>query len=143
MISSKGFIIEHPCNLICRHPELIENYEDAVNDTTQTWICHHRLEEFYLAKELKLMGKYYDVSPEELIFVTRKEHLKLPHKSKSVHSANMKGRTAWNKGTKGLYKQTEESNKKCSEKITGRHWKLVDGKRVYDKYIGKTEEVTQ
>ena len=28
----------------CRTPELIENYDKAIADTTQTWDCHHRLE---------------------------------------------------------------------------------------------------
>ena len=31
----------------CRNPELIENYELAIADETQTWEVHHRKEEFY------------------------------------------------------------------------------------------------
>lgn len=28
----------------CEDISLIENYEKAVNDKTQTWCCHHKLE---------------------------------------------------------------------------------------------------
>lgn len=30
--------------LCCEDPSLIENYELAINDDTQIWDCHHRLE---------------------------------------------------------------------------------------------------
>ena len=29
-------------NFCCDDPSLIENYDKAINDTTQTWDCHHR-----------------------------------------------------------------------------------------------------
>ena len=29
----------------CEDPSLIENYDLAIADTTQTWICHHILGE--------------------------------------------------------------------------------------------------
>lgn len=61
----------------CRHPELIENYDKAIADTTQTWECHHRREELYSQKELIERGEYFDVSPEELIFLTPNEHRKI------------------------------------------------------------------
>lgn len=61
----------------CRHPELIENYDKAIADTTQTWEVHHRREEFYSQKELKERGEYFDRPPEELIFLTHKEHCKI------------------------------------------------------------------
>ena len=35
----------------------------------------------------------------------------------------------WNKGTPGIY--TEEYKKKISQALTGKHWKLVDGTRVW------------
>lgn len=37
----------------CRHPELIENYEKAIVDTTQTWEVHHRLECCFTQKFLQ------------------------------------------------------------------------------------------
>lgn len=67
----------------CDNPELIENYDLAIADTEKTWLCHHRLEEFYTMSELISMGLYYKRPPEELIFVENdKEHRKLPHKGK-------------------------------------------------------------
>ena len=44
------------------------------------------------------------------------------------HQAWNKGNSTWNKGKK----MSEETKKKLSEAMKGRHWKLVDGKRVYD-----------
>ncbi|MBQ2205361.1 MAG: hypothetical protein II411_05660, partial [Lachnospiraceae bacterium] len=58
----------------CRNPELIENYAEAIADETQTWDVHHRLESCFTQKFLKEMNLYYDVEPEALIFLTRKEH---------------------------------------------------------------------
>lgn len=62
---------------------LIENYEQAANDKTQTWDCHHRLEiELNLSRqELKDRNLYYDRPASELIFLTHSDHMKL-HKSR-------------------------------------------------------------
>lgn len=70
----------HRC--YCRHPELIENYDKAVTDTTQTWEVHHRLECCFTQKFLKEMNLYYDVEPEALIFLTPSEHNKIDTKRK-------------------------------------------------------------
>lgn len=143
----------------CRNPELIENYDKAIADTTQTWYCHHRLETHnsdgerrpvsFTHEELITLGMYYDRPPEELIFLTRSEH-------RSLHS---KGKEPWNKGktcmpysgkprseetkakisasSKGKH-NSEEAKKKMSKahkgkpsNTKGKHWKLIDGKRVY------------
>ena len=65
---------------------LIENYEQAKNDKTQIWICHHRDEVKTLpsgikvvrsAKELKENGRYYGCPANELIFLTLSEHSSL------------------------------------------------------------------
>jgi hypothetical protein len=58
---------------------LIENYEQAMSDETQTWHCHHRLEtDFGLLKDkLKEQGLYYHRSASELIFLTNAEHIRL------------------------------------------------------------------
>lgn len=44
----------------CRRPELIENYDKAIADTTQTWDCHHRL-------ELMTTGGVVDATKQDLI----------------------------------------------------------------------------
>ena len=74
----------------CRNPELIENYELAIADETQTWEVHHRKEEFYSYAELIERGEYFDVSPEELIFLTHREHCKIDSFCKRV-SETLKG----------------------------------------------------
>ena len=62
---------------------LIENYQEAINDNTQTWHCHHRLE-IELNKsgnELINMSLYYNRPASELIFLTEKNHKSLHYKS--------------------------------------------------------------
>lgn len=83
----------------CRHPELIENYDLAISDKTQIWHCHHKREELHSRKELIERGEYYDVSPEELIFLTKAEHRKLHNKGKPC---------------------SEEAKKKISETLKGK-----------------------
>ena len=84
MINKRAFILkkngEPHCRCFCRHPELIENYEKAMADNTQTWDCHHRMEKYFPQKTLIAIGWYYDVEPEELIFLTPTEHNKVDSK---------------------------------------------------------------
>ena len=81
----------------CKDITKIENYSKAVLDTTQTWECHHRLETHYLEKgkwvrreqevsveQLIEDGKYFDVPPEELIFLTHAEHSSLHKEGKNL-----------------------------------------------------------
>lgn len=95
MINEHNFIIkkngEPNYRCYCRHPELIENYDKAIADTTQTWEVHHRKEEFYSRKELIELGEYFDVPPEELIFLTVSEHSKIDSCHKRI-SEVMKGK---------------------------------------------------
>ena len=91
----------------CRHPELIENYDKAIADTTQTWHVHHRLECCFTQKFLKEMNLYYDVRPEALIFLTKEEHNKIDSKRKRS-SESMKGK-----------KHPEETKRKISEAHKG------------------------
>ena len=64
----------------------IENYEKAINDMTQTWDLHHRLEltldgEFaHTTEELKQFGMYFHRPYFELIFLTKEEHNRLHKK---------------------------------------------------------------
>ena len=65
----------------------IENYDKAINDETQTWVCHHRLEispwsgKHITPARLKELGMYFDRKPEELIFLTRGEHMLIHNQS--------------------------------------------------------------
>lgn len=140
-------------NCYCRNPELIENYDKAIADTTQTWEVHHRREEFYSCKELIERSEYFDRPPEELIFLTRAEHNKMDSRCKRMGEAKkgkklseehkrkisetLEGKPTWNKGKK-LTPFSEEHKRKLSEAKKGKpapnkgkHWKLVDDKRVW------------
>lgn len=74
----------------CEDLSKIENYDIAINDKSQTYDCHHRLETHYLNgeerdiimthDELIESGIYYNRPASELIFLTRKEHNKVHEK---------------------------------------------------------------
>ena len=68
----------------CQNVSLIENYDLAIADTTQTWHVHHRREisENKSRKQLIAEGHYYKVKAEELIFLTKSEHMRLHNKGK-------------------------------------------------------------
>lgn len=111
-------------------------------------------------EELIALCMYYHRPAKELIFMTKCEHTRLHNEYKKGENSgfygkrhsvetkqkiaeSMKGNT-WNKGkskseehkqkiaesNKGK-RHSDESYKRASEKMKGRHWKLVDGKRVY------------
>lgn len=124
----------------CQDFTKIENYSQAVLDTSQTWDCHHRLETHYLQngkwierkkhltrEQLIAEGTYYDVPPSDLIFLTRSEHMKVHHYNKGLKlsdetkekiSIAKKGQIPWIKGKK----HSKETKKIISDKIRGRHW---------------------
>ena len=85
----------------CEDLSLIENYDKAISDTTQTWDCHHRLEiqedKITPRKELISQGLYYNRPADELIFLTPEEHI-------SLHASN----------------RTEEANNRISEYMKNR-----------------------
>ena len=110
----------------CKRPELIENYEEAIADKTQVLQCHHRLEEFVSTKYLRKHHDYYNVSPNELIFLTEKEHKRLHQQwrnknlmsdeiKKKISETKKKNPTNFWKG-KNL---SEETKKKISESKKG------------------------
>lgn len=88
----------------CEDISLIENYDLAVNDITQTWICHHRLGiiENKSGEQLQSEGLYYNRPASELIFVTLAEHCRLHHTGKN--NPNF-GKPAWNSGKTGIYSE--------------------------------------
>ena len=129
----------------CKEPEKIENYEKAKADNFKGWHCHHRLEthnsdgERRLVdinhKELKALGMYYNRPPEELIFLTIKEHNAF-NKGKQGYwkgkQGYWKGKTGPNKGKQGYWKgktgpnkgkkHSEETKKKMAESHKGMYW---------------------
>ena len=138
---------------------LIENYDKAIADQTQTWECHHRKEtdEGLTGEELKEMGLYYDRPPEEFILLTPQEHKEIHVNCKELHlkkckkisqtltgvkhsaerrkknSESHKGKTPWNKGKTS----PPETRAKLSESHRGE--KNHNARAVYqiDKTTGK------
>lgn len=118
-------------NKFCKDDiSLIENYDKAVTDTTQMWDCHHRDEIRILPSgmivirslaELKENGRYYNCPANELIFLTRSEHMKLHSKYKSIEtrrkmSESFKGK---NNPIYGKHR-SEETKRKISEAHKGK-----------------------
>jgi hypothetical protein len=139
----------------CRNPELIENYDKAIADKTQTWECHHRLESCFTQKFLKEMNLYYDVKPEALVFLTPTEHRKVDSfrkrmsevrkgKGKPLSDETKRKMSEVRKGkplsdetkrkmseTKKGKPKSEEHKRHISEARKGKHLKTIDGKRVW------------
>lgn len=67
----------------CKDYTCIENYEEAVCDGSQTWICHHILGEILTRQQLLDHDFYYDIPPCMLKFVTRAEHTRLHNMNRS------------------------------------------------------------
>ena len=118
---------------------LIENYEKAITDTTQTWVCHHRDEVKVLPsgmtvissyKDLKENGRYYGRPANELIFLTKSEHIRLHNmhmsedRRKKIIEAK-KGKSSWNKGIPAL-------NRGKTSSIFGQAFKEHYGITSYD-----------
>lgn len=106
-------IHEYYAHKFCRDDiSLIENYDKAMADTTQTWVMHHRLEftlngeDALSVAQLKRHGMYYNRPYYELIFMTKSAHMSL-HK---------KGKTSPKKGIP----LSEETRRKMSESRKGK-----------------------
>ena len=120
MISKKHFNRNHKCICYCMTPELIENYDLAIADKENVWICHHRKEEFYTKKELFEMNIYFNVSPEDLVFCrNEKEHHKYPHKGEKKSEEHKRKLSEARKGQK-TGPRSEETKNKISEALKGR-----------------------
>ena len=128
---------------------LIENYDKAVADTTQTWICHHILGEILTREQLIAHDFYYNVPSCMLKFVTKAEHTKLhsigrhhseesckkigeAHKGKKFTEEHRLKISESMKGNKNFLgrKHTSETKLKMSEAKKGKTWKVIDGKKV-------------
>ena len=129
---------------------LIENYDKAIADDTQTWHCHHRREKIYSVKELIDIGEYYNRPACELIFLTPTEHHKLHNfgKYKSAEhrkkmSEALKGRQfsaetckKMSEARKGKHR-SDEIRKKISESAKGKHLSAEHRKKLSESHKGK------
>lgn len=104
---------------------LIENYDKAVADTTQTWVCHHRMELEPIRmtmEDLKEKGLYWNRPPEELIFLTHSDHAKLHYTGKNNPMYN---KSSWEKCT-------EEERKIRAEKYSNSMRGKNKGKKMWN-----------
>ena len=138
----------------CKEYWKIENYQEAVNDTTQTWCCHHRKEIDWnmSVKELISNGLYYNVPANDLIFLIRTDHTSLHHKGKIVSNEtkiklrdtikNNGGHTGNKNGMYGKH-HTEESKAKQSATIKSKGGYSGENNPNYGKfkYIISYEEL--
>lgn len=103
----------------------IENYELAKADNFKGWICHHRLGEHCFTKDqLIAFGMYFNVTPGELKFVTKKEHT-LIH---IVGKPTMKGKH-----------HTEATRKRMSESHKGKKNPTLSKRNTANK--GKHQQI--
>ena len=86
---------------------MIENYDKAIADTTQTWDCHHRDEVKILPSGMTVIrsrqdlidtSRYYGCPANELIFLTRSEHVKLHNTVRTGERHPLYGLPGTNKG---------------------------------------------
>lgn len=137
--------------MYCRDDlSLVENYDKAKPDGFKGWHMHHRLEltldgqPALTGDDLKRMGMYYNRPYFELIFLTVKEHRKLH----SHHTDNTRAKiSARNVGMRGkrhtaesrelmsratiLMMSDEKTRMHCGDYARGKHWHVVNGRRVY------------
>ena len=85
----------------CEDISLIENYQEAVNDT-EMWECHHRLEILgelrFSVNKLKELGYYWNRPACELVFLTKIEHHYLHNNGKHRLDETKKKISNSNKG---------------------------------------------
>ena len=108
----------------CKDYTKIENYDEAVKDTTQTWHCHHILGEILSREQLKDHDFYYYVPPCMLKFVTCAEHRRLHNKEKQRTAETRRKISEAMKGKTHTYetkrKMSEETRMKMSESHKGK-----------------------
>ena len=103
----------------CKDYTKIENYEEAVDDQSQVWHCHHILGEILTRRQLLDHDFYYDVPPCMLKFVTRAEHARLHMKGKKRASFSAETRRKMSEAHKGK-KFSDEHRRHMSETRKGR-----------------------
>lgn len=153
---------------ICDNIENVENYEKALADNFVLWNCHHRLETHtsdgerrlvdLTREELIALDIYYNRPPEELIFLTAKEHHSLHNKGKQFSEEHKRKLSEARKGKQfseeakkkmsevhkgeknGFYGKhhSEETKKKLSEALKGKHLSEEHRRKIGEANKGKS-----
>lgn len=113
----------------------IENYDKAIKDKSQIWICHHRTEIWWncSAQELKVNECYYNRPAKELIFLTRSEHTTLHMTGKRrVFTDDHRRKLS---EAKLNTKRPKSVRDKISKAVKGHKYNLIDGIRVRNKEV--------
>ena len=141
----------------CKDIENVENFEKAKADNFKGWDCHHRLEthtsdgdrrEVDIArKELVALDMYYNRPTEELIFLTRSEHIILHNHSIERGKKISKTKTGQHRSDETKRKLSishkgkhlsEETKNKMSKALKGRSFSEETKKRISEKSKGNT-----
>lgn len=106
-------------------PKLIENYDKAIADKTQTWVLHHRLETHTSDGERRLIDiksdelislcMYFHRPAKEFIFLTKSEHSKLHRIGNKRGTPSTETKEKISKANKGK-KKVKNYQKKQKEK---------------------------
>lgn len=134
---------------LCKHPELIENYDKAIADITQIWECHHRLETHtsdgerrlvdITQKELIALDMYYDRPASELIFLTTLDHKRLHNKGKKRSEESKVKMSEVHKDKKF----SEERKRKIAAALKGKHRSEETKSKISEARKGKLSEETK
>ena len=108
--------MKHHFEKYCKDYENIENYEAAKKDNFIGWECHHRRGANITQKELISLGQYYNISSDELVFLTTAKHNQLHHIGRHHTEDSKKRISAASKGRR----HTEEARKKMSDAAKGK-----------------------
>lgn len=110
--------------LYCKEPiNLIENYDKAIADSTQTWVCHHRLSKFGKPREIEVpvgvlidLRIYCNRPASELISMTKSEHGRMHNIVRDNHS--------FTEAAKRVASHPKERNGMYGKKgaAAGKHW---------------------
>ena len=131
MINKWKYAIKQVCK---DDPSLIENYDKAINDDTQMWVLHHRLEltldgEYaHSVEELKRLDMYYHRPYYELIFLTKSDH--------QILHAHDKYRKTLSESLRG-HEVSTETRKKLSNAHTGRKLSNEHKEKLSKAHMGK------
>ena len=130
----------HVKKFCCEDISLIENYNLAIADTTQTWQCHHRGEVLpcgrFSRDDLKKFGLYYKRPAAELIFLTPTEHHRLHKKGVPKSEDHKKAISDAKKGVPKPYlkgvPRSEATKKAISDSLKGIHLSEDHKKAISD-----------